>query len=107
MASSRAKRALALSLVAAFMMMAISPIFASAQTTLPGTLKSGPYVDKLVFNVITQDDQQVLALQDDEIDLIGDMVDPSFLDTLTEAENIEVANVLRNGYKTLPSTRDS
>jgi ABC-type transport system substrate-binding protein len=87
-----------LSLVAAFMMMAISPIFASAQTTLPGTFKSGPYVDKLVFNVITQDDQQVLALQDDEIDLIGDMVDPSFLDTLTEAENIEVANVLRNGY---------
>ncbi len=98
MASSRAKRALALSLVAAFMMMAISPIFASAQTTLPGGAKSGPYIDKLVFNVITQDDQQVLALQDDEIDLIGDMVDPSFLDTLTEAENIEVANVLRNGY---------
>jgi ABC-type transport system substrate-binding protein len=79
-------------------MMAISPIFASAQTTLPGHDKSGPYVDKIVFNVITQDDQQVLALQDDEIDLIGDMVDPSFLDTLTEAENIEVANVLRNGY---------
>ncbi|MHA2424311.1 MAG: ABC transporter substrate-binding protein [Candidatus Thorarchaeota archaeon] len=98
MASSRAKRALALSLVAAFLMMAISPIFASAQTTLPGHDKSGPYVDKIVFNVITQDDQQVLALQDDEIDLIGDMVDPSFLDTLTEAENIEVANVLRNGY---------
>jgi ABC-type transport system substrate-binding protein len=79
-------------------MMAISPIFASAQTTLPGTLKNGPYIDKLVFNVITQDDQQVLALQDDEIDLIGDMVDPSFLDTLIEAENIDVANVLRNGY---------
>ncbi len=97
MASSRAKRALAFSLIAAFMMMAISPIFATAQTTLPGGPKSGPYIDKLVFNVITQDDQQVLALQDDEIDLIGDMVDPSFLDTLIEAENIDVANVLRNG----------
>ncbi|MFW9953508.1 MAG: ABC transporter substrate-binding protein [Candidatus Thorarchaeota archaeon] len=98
MASSRAKRALALSLVAAFAFMAISPIFATAQTTIPGTLKNGPYIDKLVFSVITQDDQQVLALQDDEIDLIGDMVDPSFLPALEEAENIEVANVLRNGY---------
>jgi len=98
MASSRAKRALALSLVAAFLMMAISPIFASAQTTLPGGPKSGPYINKLVYNVITQDDQQVLALQDDEIDLIGDMVDPSFLPALEEADNIEVANVLRNGY---------
>ncbi len=59
---------------------------------------SGPYLDKLIYNVITQDDQQVLALQDNEIDLIGEMVDPAFLDTLTEAANIEVANVLRNGY---------
>ncbi|MFW9847897.1 MAG: ABC transporter substrate-binding protein [Candidatus Thorarchaeota archaeon] len=59
---------------------------------------SGPYIDKLIYNVITQDSQQVLALQDDEIDLIGDVVDPAFLDTLTEAENIEVASVLRNGY---------
>jgi len=78
--------------------MAISPMFAKAQTTLPGHELSGPYVDKLVYNVITQDDQQVLALQDDEIDLIGDMVDPQFLDTLVEAEDIDVANVLRNGY---------
>ncbi len=98
MASNRAKRALAFTLVAAFMMMAISPIFAIAQTTLPGTMKNGPYINKLVFNVITQDDQQVLALQDDQIDLIGDMVDPGFLDTLTEAANIDVARVLRNGY---------
>lgn len=84
--------------IAAFILMAISPLVADAQTTVPGGLKNGPYVDKLVFNVITQDDQQVIALQDNEIDLIGDMVDPSFLDTLVESENIEVANVLRNGY---------
>jgi len=92
------RQILALSFVFAFTMMIFSPIFVTAQTTLPGHAKSGPYIDKLVFNVITQDDQQVLALQDNEIDLIGDMVDPSFLDTLIESENIEVANVLRNGY---------
>ncbi len=84
--------------IAAFMLMAISPAFASAQTNAYDNVKVGPFVDKVVYNVITQDDQQVLSLQDDEIDLIGDMVDPSFLDTLSEAEDIEVANVLRNGY---------
>jgi ABC-type transport system substrate-binding protein len=84
--------------IAAFILMAISPAFASAQTTALDGLKVGPFADKIVYNVITQDDQQVLALQDNEIDLIGDMVDPSFLDTLSEAEDIEVANVLRNGY---------
>ncbi len=92
------RRVLALTLVAAFAFMAISPIFATAQFTVPGGLKNGPYVDKIVYNVIEGDDQQVLALQNDEIDLIGDMVDPTHLATLQAAENIEVANVLRNGY---------
>ena len=58
------------------------------------SLKSGPYVDKLVYNIITQDDQQVLALQDNEIDIIGDWVDPSFLFTLEESNNIQIASTL-------------
>jgi ABC-type transport system substrate-binding protein len=86
-----------MSLALAFMFMAISPLFVTAQD-LGGNWKSGPYVNKIVYNVIEGDDQQVLALQNDEIDLIGDMVDPQFLDALTEAEDIDVANVLRNGY---------
>ncbi|MHA1907474.1 MAG: ABC transporter substrate-binding protein [Candidatus Thorarchaeota archaeon] len=84
--------------IAAFLLMAVSPLFVQAQTNIYGNEKTGVFVDEIVYDVITQDDQQVLALQDDEIDLIGDMVDPSFLDTLSEAEEIEVANVLRNGY---------
>ena len=77
--------------------MLCTPFFASAQT-VPGTLKNGPFVDKIIYNVITQDDQQVLALQNNDIDLIGDMVDPSFLESLKASENIAIANVLRNGY---------
>jgi peptide/nickel transport system substrate-binding protein len=59
---------------------------------------SGPYLERVAYLVITQDDQQVLALQDGEIDVIGDMIDPSYVDALTEAENIDIAHVLRNGY---------
>jgi peptide/nickel transport system substrate-binding protein len=93
------RRVLALALVAAFAFMAISPIFGTAQVfVVPGDEKTGPYVDKIVYNVIEGDDQQVLALQNDEIDLIGDMVDPTHLPTLEDADNIEVANVRRNGY---------
>ncbi len=97
MATNRSKRVIALFLAFAFVLMAVSPMFSSAQT-VPGTEKNGPYLNKLVYNVITQPDQAVLALQNDQIDLIGDMVDPSFLGTLTSAQNINVTNVLRNGY---------
>ncbi|TFG11122.1 hypothetical protein EU537_13270, partial [Candidatus Thorarchaeota archaeon] len=97
MMNTNRRQVLAMSLALAFMFMAISPLFVTAQD-LGGNWKSGPYVNKIVYNVIEGDDQQVLALQNDEIDLIGDMVDPQFLGALTEAEDIDVANVLRNGY---------
>ncbi len=72
--------------------------------TLPGVSAAGyydgagPYVDTLLFKVIAQDDQQVLALLDNEIDLIGDSVDPVFLDTLSAATDIDTSTYLRNGY---------
>ncbi|TXT54104.1 MAG: Periplasmic dipeptide transport protein [Candidatus Thorarchaeota archaeon] len=92
------KRALSVIFIFAFMLMAVSPGLIAAQGTLPGHAKSGPYIDKLVFNVITGDDAQVLALLDDDIDLIGEQVDPSFLPQLEEADDVEIVNVLRNGY---------
>ncbi|MGY5853675.1 MAG: ABC transporter substrate-binding protein, partial [Candidatus Thorarchaeota archaeon] len=97
MLTDRRRRILALSMIAAFTFMAISPIASTAQFVEPG-IKNGAYVDRLVYNVIEGDDQQVLALQNNEIDLIGDMVDPTHLPTLEAAENIEIENVLRNGY---------
>jgi len=62
------------------------------------SIKLGPYVDKIIFKVITQDDQQVLALMDNEIDLIGDWVDPTFLDTIPFTETFAIDETLRNGY---------
>ncbi|MBD3158433.1 MAG: hypothetical protein GF309_06535 [Candidatus Lokiarchaeota archaeon] len=57
----------------------------------------GPYVDSVRYEVISQEDQAVRALQDGDIDLIGDQVDPSFVAELQDADNIEIAETLRNG----------
>ncbi len=78
-------------------MMAISPIFARAQTTTYGP-QNGAYVDKIVFRVIEEEAAAVLALQNDVIDMMGDMVDPQYLEVLEEAANIETARVQRNGF---------
>ncbi len=66
--------------------------------SLPGTIKSGPFIDKIIFKVITSSDEQVLALLDNEIDLIGDFVNPSYLPALQQAENVEVVEVPGNEY---------
>ncbi|MDF1538311.1 MAG: ABC transporter substrate-binding protein [Candidatus Thorarchaeota archaeon] len=92
------KRMIALTFAVAFVLMAVSPAFAQAQTTDLGNFKTGPFVEKIVFDVITQEDQQVLALQDDAIDMIDQQLDPTYLEQLVNAENIEIESILRNGY---------
>ncbi|MFW9918099.1 MAG: ABC transporter substrate-binding protein [Candidatus Thorarchaeota archaeon] len=91
------KRMIALSLAVAFLLMAVSPALTKAQT-VTDFLKAGPYVEKIVFDVITQEDQQVIALQDGEIDIIDQQLDPTYLETLEESENVQVDSILRNGY---------
>jgi ABC-type transport system substrate-binding protein len=59
---------------------------------------TGPWVDKLVFEVIQDDTQQVLALIDGDVDIIGGQLDPAFLDQLYDAEDVEVSEILRFGY---------
>ncbi|MCK5239174.1 MAG: hypothetical protein KAR33_06485, partial [Candidatus Thorarchaeota archaeon] len=61
----------------------------------------GQFVDKIVYNIITQDDQHVLALQDNEIDLIGQTLNPIYLDMLEGSENIDIVATPRNGYNIL------
>jgi len=61
------------------------------------SIKSGPYVDKIMFYVITQDDQQARALRDNEIDLIGDWVDFVFFEHVWDGD-FNIFTTLRNGY---------
>ena len=94
MKTVRIRRACLMLLVALLFLPSVSGITRSDDSIVFG----GPYVSKIVYKVITQDDQQMLALLNDEIDLIGDIIDPSFLPTLQIQYDIQVANRLRNGY---------
>ncbi|TFG04578.1 hypothetical protein EU538_12155, partial [Candidatus Thorarchaeota archaeon] len=68
-----------------------------SQTPLESPL-IGPFVDKIRFEVLAGDETQVEALLADEIDLIGDNIDPSYLPHLDASEHIEIITKLRNGY---------
>jgi ABC-type transport system substrate-binding protein len=92
-----ASRALAISFVVLVLWSISSPLVLSQQT-LWGNEWTGPWVDELVFDVITEDAQQVLALIDGDVDIIGGQLDPDFLDELYDAEDVEVHDILRFGY---------
>ena len=93
MPSSRTQGLVSILLIMIILMMSVSPMFVSAQNP-PGGQKNGPYVDKVVFKV--GGDQAIISLLDDEIDLCG--VHPSYLEQLSEAEDIGITHTLRNGY---------
>jgi len=97
MSSLRTQGLVSISFVFVILLMSVSPGFVSAQNPI-GDLQNGPYVDKIVFNVIAEADQSIISLLNNEIDLIGGKVDPRYLEQLYETEDVEVVNTLRNGY---------
>ncbi len=60
--------------------------------------KAGPFLEHILYRVIPDDQQQIQALLDDDIDLIGDTVDISYIDALRESVDIDVDSTPRNGY---------
>ncbi|MFX1482924.1 MAG: ABC transporter substrate-binding protein [Promethearchaeota archaeon] len=97
MLTDRKKRILALTFGAAFLFMAISPIF-SQGIAIPADLSIGPYVDKVVYKVIDNEDQRILALQSGEIEMDNSFFNPVHLPALDADPEISIFSALRNGY---------
>ena len=86
-------------LIVAFLMLFLGSGFAMIPASNAEDYNgAGPWVDKLLFNVIEGDNQQVLALLNNEIDGIVDVTDSSFLPTLEASPNIAVESYQSNGY---------
>lgn len=61
-------------------------------------LKQGPYVDTIIYQVISSGSQQATALLNDDVDLLANTADPAYIDTFEADPDIEIAEHLRNGY---------
>jgi ABC-type transport system substrate-binding protein len=84
---------IAFSLAAAFLFMAVSPVFSKA-VTIPDDLSVGPFVDKIVYKVIANQDQRILALQAGEIEMDNSFFDPVHLPTLDADPDISIFSAL-------------
>ncbi|TFH00523.1 MAG: hypothetical protein E4H14_19560, partial [Candidatus Thorarchaeota archaeon] len=71
---------------------------ASTLDPIPSNLNTGPYVDNIVYKVIANQDQRILALQAGEIEFDTSFFDPVHLPTLAADPDIDIYTALRNGY---------
>ena len=97
MLTYRKKRLIALTLAAAFLFMAVSPVMTNA-VTVPDNLNTGPYVEKIVYQVIASQDQRIAAILAGTVEMDNSFFNPSNLDLLTADEDVSIAENLRNGY---------
>ncbi|TFF83773.1 hypothetical protein EU524_01915, partial [Candidatus Thorarchaeota archaeon] len=78
------------------------PAFASVNAIdiqAPDTpLIQGPYVDNVVYTVISNDNERVLALQAGDIEMDTGFFDPIHYETLDMDPEIGIHSTLRNGY---------
>ena len=76
----------------------VSSDFVCASFDETSNLNVGPYVDKVVYKVIANQDQRILALQAGEIDMDLSFFDPVHLPILEEDPDISIFEAPRNGY---------
>ncbi|TFG33148.1 hypothetical protein EU528_01445 [Candidatus Thorarchaeota archaeon] len=61
-------------------------------------IQRGPYVDEIIFKVIANQDQRILALQSGEIEMDNSFFDPVHFATLAADPEISIHHGIRNGY---------
>jgi len=98
MLSKRNTRLVAITFAAAFLLMVASPAYVQAVDPTTESLKIGPYIDKIVYQVITTQDARVLAMQAGTIDMDNSYFDPSYYTTLAGSPNIDIYSARRLGY---------
>ncbi|MHA2022524.1 MAG: ABC transporter substrate-binding protein [Candidatus Thorarchaeota archaeon] len=62
------------------------------------SLLTGPYVDEVIFRIMTSQDQRILALQAGEIEMCKSFFDPVYYNTLNADPDIEIYRAPRRGY---------
>jgi len=89
---------------AIFIICVLITVFLTSPTDVQGlessysNLSTGPYVDEVIFRVISNQDQRFLSLLDGEIEMDTSFIDPVHLPTLTADPDISIHQAVRNGY---------
>ncbi len=89
---------ISLSLIVLLLPLLLSPEPTVAQIDIPDYLNVGPYVDKVVYKVIANQDQRILALQAGVIEMDLGFIDSVNLSTLDADPDIDIFEAVRNGY---------
>jgi ABC-type transport system substrate-binding protein len=93
------RKGIALTVFFLLLILFVLPAPALAQPP-PGGPKSGPYIDRIRYDVILDPEDQWGALVHDEIDLIGNPMDLEVLMSIAIFdEALELSSILANGYE--------
>lgn len=92
------RRLLVVALITVLVIMSVSPVVNVGAADFPSDLNVGPYVDHVVYKIMENMDQRILALQAGEVEIIARTIDPIHLATLQADADISLAWTLRNGY---------
>ena len=97
---TRKNRLLAITVISAFLFMTISPALSNAAPVVTlEKLNNGPYLDTIVFKVISTEDNMIYALQSGAIDLHDSFIEPDTIPIFAADPNIDLSeSILRNGY---------
>ena len=92
------RRIISLLIMSALLLPLTSGLFVYAQEDVTPSLRTGPYIDTIVYKVIANQDQRIIALQGGDIEMDTSFFDPVHLPALSVDPEVDVFTAVRNGY---------
>jgi len=84
--------------IAALVVVSFGGVLSVTSFSEADSLQTGPYVDEVIFRVIANQDQRILALQAGEIEMDTSFFDPVYFPQLDADPDISIHQGIRNGY---------
>ncbi len=81
-----------------FVFLAISPALATASLSTQNELNTGPYVDRVIYNLIPNEDQRILSLRAGSSHILSNDVSSHHIPQLESESGVALSNSFRNGY---------
>ena len=91
-------RRISVLLIIVLMILSSPGVFSVSGFEESESLVAGPYINEVIFKVMPNQDQRILALQSGDIDLDTNCFDPVHLQTLQANPDISIFQAVNNGY---------
>lgn len=98
MGTDSKRQLLTATIITILIFVTLTPVLSVEALNIRGDLNAGPYVDRIIYRIVTQYDQRILDIQSGAAEILSSYILPDDLSDFNSYADISLSDNVRNGY---------